>query len=66
MAVFPAREGQAEMIKPMIERHAGDTDREIAHIGEIGQPQPARRMLLPKDNLTWPIGQPVLEVLQRN
>ncbi len=37
MGVLPAREGQAEVIEPVIERHAGDADAVIAHVGEIGQ-----------------------------
>src|SRR4029079_13383509 len=32
----------------------GDADAAIAHVGEIGQPEPARRMLLPEDNV--PLG----------
>src|ERR1700750_2268159 len=51
MSMLPAREGQAEMINPVIERHAGDADAVIAHVGEIGKPQPARRVLLPKDDV---------------
>ena len=39
------------MVEPVIERHAGDADAAIAHVGEIGQPQPARRMLLAKDDV---------------
>ncbi len=52
MTVLPAREGQSEVIEAVIERHAGDADAEIAHIGEIGQPHPARRMLLPENDVT--------------
>ena len=59
MTVFPAREGQPEMVKPMIERRTGNADAEIAHRGEIGQPQPAGRMLLPEDDITiGPIERP--------
>jgi hypothetical protein len=32
----PAREGQTEVIEPVIERHTGDADVVIAHVGEIG------------------------------
>ena len=35
----------------MIERHIGDTDAVIVHIGEIGQTEPPRRMLLPEDDV---------------
>src|ERR1700757_3393792 len=52
MRVLPAREGQAEVIEPVIERHSGDADTVIAHVGEIGQPQPTRRMVLPEDNVS--------------
>src|SRR5262245_10342940 len=59
MSVLPAREGQAEVIEPVIQRHAGDADAVIAHVGEIGKPQPARRMLLPKDDvLLGPVERP--------
>jgi hypothetical protein len=51
MGVLPAREGQAEVIEPVIQRHTGDADAVFAHVGEIGQPQPARRMLLPEDDV---------------
>jgi hypothetical protein len=51
MGMFPAREGQPEVVEPMIERRAGDADAAIAHVGEIGQPEPARRMLLPEDDV---------------
>src|SRR5947207_1621271 len=51
MSMLPAREGQAEVIEPVIQRHTGDADAVIAHVGEIGKPQPARRMLLPKDDV---------------
>jgi hypothetical protein len=51
MAVLPAGKGQTEVIKPVIERHAGDADAEIAHRGEIGQPPPTGRLLLPEDDI---------------
>src|SRR3954449_6433482 len=54
MSMLPAREGQAEVIEPVIERHTGDADAVIAHIGEIGQPQPTRQVLLSKDDV--PLG----------
>ena len=37
------------MIEPVIQRHTGDIDAVIAHVGEIGKPQPSWRMLLPSD-----------------
>src|SRR6516164_9551379 len=51
MSMLPAREGQAEVIESVIERHAGEADAVIAHVGEIGQAQPTRRGLLPEDNV---------------
>src|ERR1700731_1483790 len=54
MSMFPAREGQAEVIEPVIERHTGDADAVIAHLGEIGQPQLTRRVLLTEDDV--PLG----------
>src|SRR6266481_3158090 len=59
MGVLPARKGQAEVIEPVIQRHTGDADAVIAHVGEIGKPQPARRMLLPEDDvLLGPVQRP--------
>src|SRR6202023_437249 len=53
------REGQSEMVEPVIQRHPGDADAVIAHVGEIGKPQPARRMLLPEDDvLLGPVQRP--------
>src|SRR5215472_6491223 len=51
MSVLPAREGQAEVIEPVIQRHTGDADAVIAHVGEIRKPHPARRVLLPEDDV---------------
>src|SRR5262249_46106614 len=51
MRMLPAREGQAEVIEPVIERHTPDANAMIAHVGEIGQPEPTRRMLLPEDDV---------------
>jgi len=39
------------VIEPVIQRHTGDADAVIAHVGEIGKPQPARRVLLPEDDV---------------
>jgi hypothetical protein len=41
------------MIEPVIERHAGNADAVIAHVGEIGQPQPTRRVLLPENDVAF-------------
>ena len=37
MGMLEAGEGQPEVIEPVIERHTGDGDAEIAHVGEVGQ-----------------------------
>ena len=39
------------MIEPVIQRHTSDIDAVIAHVGEIGKPQPSWRMLLPEDDV---------------
>lgn len=39
------------MIEPVIERRADDADAALAHIGEIGQADPSRRVLLPEDDV---------------
>src|SRR5438477_5973977 len=54
MSMLPAREGQAEVIEPVIERYTGDADAVIGHVGEIGQPQPTRQVFLPEDDV--PLG----------
>src|SRR5712671_7791132 len=51
VSMLPPREGQAEVIEPVIQRHTGDADAVIAHVGEIGKPHPARRVLLPEDDV---------------
>src|SRR4051794_29475202 len=53
VSVFPAREGEPEVIEPVIEQFAGDADAALAHIGEVGQPQPARQMFLPEDHVPF-------------
>src|ERR1700737_869380 len=59
MGMLPARKSQAEVIEPVIEWQTGDADAVIAHLGEIGKPQPARRMLLPEDDvLIGPVQRP--------
>jgi hypothetical protein len=40
------------MIEPVTERHTGDADAMIAHLGKIGQPELTGRMLLPKDDIS--------------
>jgi hypothetical protein len=39
------------VIEPVIERHTGDADAVITRVGEIGQAQPTRRVLLPEDDV---------------
>ena len=38
------------MVEPVIEQPPGDPDGEIAHVGEIGQPHPARLVDLTEDH----------------
>src|SRR5438105_1504813 len=59
VSMLPAREGQTEVIEPVIQRHTGNIDAVIAHVGEIGKPQPSWRMLLPEDDvLLGPVQRP--------
>src|SRR5437660_12814084 len=51
MSMLPAREGQAEVIEPVIERYTGDADAVIGHVGEIVQPQPTRQVFLQEDDV---------------
>src|SRR3981189_459902 len=51
MSMLPAREGQSEVAEPGIQHGTGDADAAFAHIGEIGQPQPTRWMLLPENDV---------------
>src|SRR5215831_16549408 len=51
MRMLPARKGQPEVVEPVIQRHTGDADAVIGHIGEIRQSEPTRRMVLPKDDV---------------
>ena len=53
MGVLPTREGQAEVIHPMIERCPGDADAAIAHVGKIGQAKAPRRVLLTEDDVLF-------------
>jgi hypothetical protein len=52
MRVLPTRKRQPEVIEPMLEAFTGDRDAEIAHIGEVGQPDLARHRLLTEDDLS--------------
>jgi hypothetical protein len=51
MGVLPTREGEPEVIEPMIQRRAGDADAVLARVGKIRQAEPARRMLLSEDDV---------------
>ena len=47
------------MIEPVIQRHTGEIDAVIAHVGEIAQSQSTRGMLLPEDDvLLGPVQRP--------
>ena len=51
LGVLPAREGEHEVIQPMGKRHAGQRDREVSRVGEVGQPLPAGGMVLGEEHL---------------
>src|ERR1700731_2460216 len=51
MSMLEARERQPEVIEPMIEPRARDHDPKRAHVGEVGQAHPARRVLLAEDHI---------------
>ena len=51
MGMLEARERQPEVVQPVIERLTGNRDAEPAHVGEVGQPHPSRRMLLAEDHI---------------
>jgi hypothetical protein len=49
MGMLEARECQSEVIEPMIKALTRDRDAKRAHVGEIGQSHPPRRVLLAED-----------------
>jgi len=49
--MLEARERQPEVVQPVIERLTRNRDAEPAHVGEVGQPHPSRRMLLAEDHI---------------
>ena len=51
MGVLPAGEGETEVIEAVIEAHAGDAHPGLAHVGEVGQAEPARHMKLAEDDV---------------
>src|SRR4051812_43360637 len=51
MRVLEAGVSEPEVVKPVIQPHAGDRDAEIGHVGEVRQPDPAGLMGLPEDDL---------------
>ena len=61
------RPDETEVIEPMVERNAGDSDGEIRHISEVRQSHPARLVGLAEDNLLLlamdrpPVADPSLE-----
>src|SRR5262245_28762452 len=54
MGMLEARERQPEVIEPVVERFARNRDAEPAHVGEVRQAHPARRVLLSEDHV--PVG----------
>src|SRR5581483_1995226 len=56
VSMLEAGEREAEVIETMIERLTGDGDAERARVGEVGQTQPPRLVLLAEDHvLRWPV-----------
>jgi hypothetical protein len=51
IGVFPVREREYEVIKPMIEGRAGDRHVQIPHVGEVRQPLRAGQVLLREEDL---------------
>ena len=51
--VLEAGEDEPEVIEPMIERLAGDRDAQTTRVGEVGQSQSARFMLLAEDHVLF-------------
>ena len=51
MGMLEARIGQPEMVEPVIQRLAGNGDGQVAHVGEVRQPEPAGLVRLAEDHL---------------
>ena len=51
MGVRKAREGEAEVIKAMLQQHAANRDAECTGVGEVGQAETAGRVLLPEHDV---------------
>src|SRR5579871_3211847 len=51
MRVLETRAGQAEVVQPVLQRHAGQRDVESGHVGEIRQPQATGLVYLAEDHL---------------
>ena len=51
MGMLEARERQPEVVEPMIERLTRDRDAEPAHVGEVRQAHPSRRVLLAENHI---------------
>ena len=57
MGMLEAREGQPEVIQPMLQRTPGNRDAERTRVGEVGQAEPAGRVLLAEDDVLLGAGQ---------
>src|SRR5712672_3727705 len=51
MGMRKAREGEPEVIEPVQQRRARDRDAKAAHVGEVRQAHPARRVLLAEHHI---------------
>jgi hypothetical protein len=57
MGMREAREGEAEVIEPMLQHDAGDGDAELTRVGEVGEAEATGFMLLPEDHILLGSGQ---------
>ena len=53
VGVLEAREREAEVIEPVVERAAGDRHLQGGHVGEVGEPHTAWRMVLGKHHVLF-------------
>src|SRR5205823_4000441 len=57
VSVLEARERQPEVVEPMVQRDAADRDAEPVGVGEVGEAETARLVLLPEDDVLLRSGQ---------
>jgi hypothetical protein len=57
MGMRKAREGEAEVVQAMLEQDAGDHHPEHLRVGEVGQAETARRVLLSEHDILFRSGE---------